>query len=232
MNQTILRLGLLLGLLAAAGCGPTSEPAPASHEHPAKAHTHERHGTHAGHEHHANGLATEVGVLTDHSIYHLESEWWNQHGEVQPLEGLAGRVQVISMAYTHCSYACPRILMDMKRIEGQLGDPERLGFVLVSIDPERDTPDRLRDFAESTRLGAEAWTLLGGSDGDILELATLLGIRFRAEGEGEFAHSNTILVLNPSGEIVYRQLGLGEDLTPMLDAIRKALPDPKPLASG
>jgi protein SCO1 len=184
----------------------------------------------AGHAHHAsdhaNSLAMEAGELSDYSIYHLESEWWDQHGQNRTLETLAGRVQVVAMVYTHCSYTCPKILMDMKRIEAQVAEthPIGAGFVLVSIDPKRDTPDRLRSFAEATRLDTERWTLLSGSDGDILELATMLGIKYRQEGENDWSHSNAMLVLDPAGEIVFRQLGLGEDVQPMIDAIRKALP--------
>jgi len=221
MTAMIRRLGPLGALLILVGCGAAKDDAPQAHEP----------GTDA-HVHHAGDPLVDVTALTDQSIYHLESEWWNQHGEVQPLGSLAGRVQVISMVYTNCSYTCPRILADMKRIEAEVYDTERLGLVLVSIDPERDTPDRLRHFAEATRLDPEAWTLLSGSDGDILELAVLLGIKYRAEGDGEFAHSNAMLVLNPAGEVVYRQLGLGEDLAPMLDAIRAALPGRRNLAAS
>ncbi|NIQ52455.1 MAG: SCO family protein, partial [Gammaproteobacteria bacterium] len=55
---------------------------------------------------------------------------------------LAGRVRVVAMVYTSCAYACPRIMLDMKRIEAELGPEYRedVGFVIVSIDPERDTP--------------------------------------------------------------------------------------------
>jgi len=213
MNRMTRRLGGLSTLLILVGCGAVKDDAPQGQEPRTDAHAH-----------HVGDPLMDVTALTDHSIYHLESEWWDQHGEVQPLGSLGGRVQVISMVYTNCSYTCPRILADMKRIEAQIDDPEQVGLVLVSIDPERDTPDRLRHFADATRLDPEAWTLLSGSDGDILALAVLLGIKYRAEGDGEFAHSNAMLVLNPAGEVVYRQVGLGEDLAPMLDAIRAALP--------
>jgi protein SCO1 len=214
-----------LPLLALPGCDSVrgessgSPTTAAESRHPVSLAPHAHHG-------HTDDLALEAGELSDYSIYHLESRWWDQHGERRTLESLAGRVQVVAMAYTHCSYTCPRILTDMKRLEAQIADshPAGVGFVLVSIDPERDTPDRLHSFAEATRLDAGRWTLLGGSDGDILELATLLGIKYRREGQTDFSHSNAMLVLNPSGEIVFRQLGLGEDLGPMLEAIRAELP--------
>jgi protein SCO1 len=171
---------------------------------------------------HADGL--EAGEHTDHSIFHLDSEWWDQHGSRGKLETLGGRVQVVSMVYTHCAHTCPRILGDMKRVEAELHDTDDVGFVLVSIDPERDTPERLATFAAATRLDPARWTLLGGADGDILELSMLLGIKVRRESETDYSHSNVLLVLNPAGEIVYRQLGLGADPAPLLEAVRTALP--------
>lgn len=212
MNPILIRITLFGGLLALAACGRAAPPAPSAGE------------AHPQHAHAAHAAGLEAGSVAEYSVYDLDSEWWNQHGEREPLGSLAGRVQVVAMVYTHCAYTCPQMLMDMKRIEARIGDPAGLGFVLVSIDPERDTPGRLQHFAEATHLDPAAWTLLSGSDDEILELATLLGIKYRAEAGGEFSHSNTLLVLNPAGEIVHRQLGLGEDLAPMLAAIRTALP--------
>jgi protein SCO1 len=215
---------LPVALLAAAGCESargerTDDGAPA-----VVAAMAEQAGPASEHAHHVHAAPVEMGEPTDYSIYHLESAWWDQHGEERPLATLGGRVQVVSMVYTHCSYTCPRILGEMKRLEGELEDVGGVGFVLVSIDPERDTPDRLRSFAESTRLDAARWTLLSGSDDALLELATLLGIKFRRESEQDFSHSNVLIVLDPAGEIVFRQTGLGEDHGPMLEAIRAALP--------
>jgi protein SCO1 len=205
--------------LPALGCGGTGSEAPPARQAIV--------GTTPDHSHasHAHGAELQPGQHADFSVFHLESTWWDQHGEQRTLASLAGRVQVVAMVYTHCSYTCPRILMDMKRIEAQIGetDPAGVGFVLISIDPERDDPQRLASFAESTRLDPVRWTLLSGPDSDILELATVLGIRYRREGALDFAHSNSILVLDAGGEIIFRQDGLGENPAPMLAAMRSAL---------
>ncbi|NIP83266.1 MAG: hypothetical protein GWM90_30185 [Gemmatimonadetes bacterium] len=156
-----------------------------------------------------------------YSIYHAASIWTDQTGTERRLASLAGRVQVVAMVYTSCAYACPRIMLDMKRIEGELADgAEDVGFVIVSIDPERDTPARLAEFAEGSRLDPGRWTLLTADEGDILELAALLGVRYRRTGPGEWVHSNLITVLDPDGVVVHRQLGLGADPTATLAAIR------------
>jgi protein SCO1 len=207
---------LLAALLTAAACdrarGGEAEAAAEAH-------------TPAAHHHHASAPPPAPGTPTDHSVYNLESAWYDQHGAARPLGSLAGRVQVVAMVYTHCAHTCPRILMDMKRLEGELGTEaaERVGFVLVSIDPERDTPERLRHFAESVRLDPARWTLLSAPDDSVLELAAVLGVRYRRDGETEFSHSNVITVLDADGEIAHRQLGLGEDPAPTLRAIRGLL---------
>ena len=165
-----------------------------------------------------------AGEPSDFSIYHAGSRWTDQNGTTRPLSSLAGRVRVVAMVYTNCAYACPRIMLDMKRIEAELG-PEYagdVGFVIVSIDPERDTPEKLAEFARGSRLDPDRWTLLHGSPGDIRELAVLLGVQYRETAPGEWVHSNLITVLDRDGVIIHRQLGLGTDPSETLDAIRTA----------
>lgn len=167
----------------------------------------------------------EPGAPTDFSIYHQASTWLDQTGAERQLSSLEGRVQVVAMLYTNCSVACPRIMLDMKRIEGELGPElrEEVGFVVVSIDPERDTPQRLAEFAAGSRLDPDRWTLLTAGEGDILELAALLGVQYRETEPGEWVHSNLITVLDARGEVAHRQLGLGTDPTETLGVIRASV---------
>lgn len=173
-----------------------------------------------GHAHHAGhrARAPDASEASEHSVYQLPGTWTDQNGRSLELAHLAGRPQVVAMVYTHCTFACPRILAQMKQIEQAVTDDA--GFVLVSIDPERDTPDRLADFSESLRLDDARWTLLNGSDGDILALSVLLGVKYRATGQGDFAHSNLITVLDGEGRIVERVEGLGADVQPAIRALK------------
>jgi protein SCO1/2 len=67
-----------------------------------------------------------------------------------------------------------------------------------------------------------SWVLLTGHPDDVLELATLLGIKYKRDQSGGFIHSNVITVLNKAGEIVHRQEGLQQGTAPTLEAIRRA----------
>jgi protein SCO1 len=163
-------------------------------------------------------------ILSDYSLYDLDSEWWDQDGRTRTLASLGGRVQVLSMVYTNCGHSCPRILGEMKRLEADVDDLgfERIGFVLASLDAERDTPERLRGFAEDLWLDTERWTLLGAEAPQILELAAVLGIRYRKESETEYSHTNLIVVLSPDGQVAHR-MGIGEGREEALAVIRALL---------
>jgi protein SCO1/2 len=207
-----------------------------SEDHGSDGHASEGHGSdgHASEGHASEGHgATEHGVVhrelaagepSDFSVYHTQSVWTDQHGTERTLRSFEGRVQVVAMVYTSCAYACPRIMLDMKRIEAALGPEyaDEVGFLVVSIDPERDTPEKLAAFARGSRLDPDRWTLLNGADGDIRELAVLLGVQYRETAPGEWVHSNLITVLDPAGEVIHRQLGLGTDPAETLAAIRAA----------
>jgi protein SCO1 len=176
---------------------------------------------HAAHHHDATGdQDMPVGAPADFSIYHAESVWTDQHSDRRPIGSLAGRVQVVGMVYTSCAYACPRMVLDMKRIEEEFPGRDDVGFVLVSIDPDRDTPERLAEFARGARLDPSRWTLLHGEEGDVLELAALLGVQYRRMANDEFIHSNLLTVLDRGGQVVHRQLGLGADPRSTVEVIR------------
>ena len=72
------------------------------------------------------------------------------------------------------------------------------------------------------RLAAAQWSLLRGTPDDTLELAALLGVKFKREASGQFSHSNLITVLNAAGEIIYQQVGLSQDIEETVKAIERA----------
>ena len=176
----------------------------------------------------AEGAVEAEKVGDRFSVYALDTEsWWDQTGEMRALGSLEGRVQVLAMVYTHCAHTCPRIVADMLQLEAmteELG--KEVGFVLVSIDPDRDQPGRLASFAEGIGLDPARWTLLQGTDDGTRALAALLGVRYRQEADREIAHTNELTVLSPAGEIVHQRKGLDEPLEHTLDALVAAADTP------
>ena len=168
--------------------------------------------------------ALAAGKPTDKSLYLLDSKWTSDVGREIKLGALRGRPQVVAMFFTHCEYACPILVGELKAIEGRL-PPEVLGkvdFLLVSIDSKRDTPAELAAFREKRRLTRERWTLLRGEADDVRELAALLGVNYAEDTRGQFAHTNLITLLNAEGEIAFQHAGLKQDPAPLIAAIEKA----------
>lgn len=173
----------------------------------------------------ATATPPDSASVPEASIYQLTSTWTTQDEATVQLKNFRGRPQLIAMIYTHCGYACPMIVQNMKRVLGQLSAEQReqVGRVLVSIDPERDTPERLREFAEIHNLDLDHWTLLRSTDMNVRELSAVLGVRYQQEASGMFSHSSLITVLDADGVIVSQQQALNQGLDETAAALQSLL---------
>lgn len=174
--------------------------------------------------------AAPAAPLADKSLYQLESTWTSDVGKDVKLGVLRGRPQVVAMFFTTCEYACPIIVENMKSIEQALPETlrDKVDFLLVSFDVERDTVEALKSYRAKKELATARWTLLRGKEDDVRELAALLGINYQRDARGQFSHSNTISVLNAGGELVFQQTGLNKDAAETVAAIEKMLSDKTP----
>ena len=151
--------------------------------------------------------------ISDESIFNLTSKWNTEEGNSIELKDLKGKTLVMVMIYTTCKAACPRLVADMRNIEKQIPKEynANLQYVLVSIDPETDTPTRLKAFAKENLMDAEHWTFLQGTESSVREFANVLAVKYKQISPMDFSHSNIISVFNPQGELIHQQEGLGVD---------------------
>ena len=192
---------------------------------------------HAGHAagHAAGASATsaapggEPAPAAGAALGDLPGRWRDQQGAERPLVAPAAggprRVQVLAMVYTSCTATCPLIAAELRRVAAAVdaavpGAADRLGLTLVSLDPERDTVGTLAAFARRERLAVPRWTLLTSAaptpaerEGQVRELAAVLGVRYRRTADGAFDHANVLTVLDTAGVVVHQQLGLGDAAT-------------------
>lgn len=159
--------------------------------------------------------------ISDLSIYNLPSVWTNQDKQEIELKELKGNILVMVMIYTSCQAACPRLVADMRAIEKQIPEAQKnkVKYVLVSIDPETDTPERLKKFAIENKMDSNQWIFLRGSIGDTREFAAVLAVNYKEISPLNFSHSNIISVFNQQGELVHQKEGLGVDLEKTVDKI-------------
>jgi protein SCO1 len=90
---------------------------------------------------------------------------------------IKGKIVAIDLIYTTCHYACPLETARLAQVQKKLGD--RVGkdifFYSISIDPEHDTPQVLREYMEKFHVGP-GWTFLTGKKADINFLSKRLGL--------------------------------------------------------
>lgn len=118
-------------------------------------------------------------------------------------EGLEGKVTLIFFGYTSCPDVCPTTLLRLAAALDELG-PRRadVQVVFVSVDPDRDTPERVSEYARAVDPSFIGAT---GSQAEIDRVAAQYGI-YHARAEGSEAtgylvdHTTTVVVLNEEGE--------------------------------
>jgi len=149
-------------------------------------------------------------TVPQNSIYQLNGTWLDQDGNKLALNSFSGKKQVLSLIYTHCLHTCPTIVSTMQSIEHKLSDDENqnVGYILVSLTPDTDTPAVMRDFAIKRKLNMNRWTLLTGSAEDVRSLAMVLDVKYQNVADNEVNHSNLITGLDRQGRIKFQEIGV------------------------
>ena len=165
--------------------------------------------------HHGSGEALKAGeIQNEHSLYHLNSDWTNHRGKTVKLSDFEGKPAIVVMFYGNCKEVCPILIQDTWRLFSALDEPQRkeVNVLAVSFDPENDTPQALRDYAEQERLNLPNWHFMTAQRAQIRSLAMMLGVQYSKKSNGHFAHSNLVTVLDRKGRIIKRVEGLDQPM--------------------
>ena len=163
--------------------------------------------------------------LDPNSIFNLNSKWEQVDGTKIKLEDLKGKVLTMVMIYTSCKTACPKLTIDMKNIAQKVGhkDSDDLRYVLISIDPEHDTPERMREFLKTYQLDSKQWVFLRSSEANTRKLANVLAMKYKQISPMDFSHSNIISVYSKQGLLVHQKEGISIDIDKTVEAVKKEL---------
>jgi protein SCO1/2 len=163
------------------------------------------------------------GAIPEASIFDLDLALVDQDGVTIALRDLAGQPMLAAMVYTSCTDVCILVTEQMKVIERQLGSVDHgVRYVLFSLDPGRDSPAAMREFARVQKLDTARWRLMASDEEGVRDLAAVLGVRHRPEDSGEIAHSAMIFVIDAAGIVRYRQVGVASDARELVAAVKRA----------
>ncbi len=156
------------------------------------------------------------------SLYQLQIRLTDQSGTRSGLDVYRGQPVLIGMFYGSCPYVCPLTIATLQKTEAAL-DPDarkQLRVLLVSLDPEQDTPEKLADLARRQKVDPARWKLARADAPDVRKLAAVLGVRFRKLPDGEFNHSTVISLLDAEGVQTASSSQLGQADPALLEKIR------------
>jgi cytochrome oxidase Cu insertion factor (SCO1/SenC/PrrC family) len=164
----------------------------------------------------------------------LPFELTDQNGNTVTNAALSGKITVVDFIFTHCPLVCPTLSGQMAGVAAKISDP-RVQFLSVSVDPERDTPERLKDYAASLG-GDQRWRFLRGSKEQTWKLVRE-GMKFGISedesmpiklGDGStmfnIRHPAHLVLVGPKGEVLGMYLGTrDEEVGALVDRVQRAL---------
>ena len=133
----------------------------------------------------------------------------SQDGTPVSLADLRGKVVAITFIYTLCTDTCPVLTPMMSFVQDRLGSDfgTKVAFVSITIDPERDTPAVLKEYARAFGADLGGWAFLTGTPETIREVTRRYGVFAAQAANGDVDHSFLTSIVDPRGILRVQYLG-------------------------
>ncbi|MBA2874835.1 SCO family protein [Thermaerobacillus caldiproteolyticus] len=141
----------------------------------------------------------------------METAWGDEYrfSEMKP------KVRLLEFIYTNCPDICPNTTFQMKKVRDKLENQHVFGnkveFITITIDPKRDTAEKLQAYAKTFGVdkGDQGWIFLRGSEDDTKKLADTFNFQYRDPGNGMIIHTTSTYLLDENNHVI-KQFGMGE----------------------
>ncbi len=139
-------------------------------------------------------------------FYHTISDFSlkNQDGKQITRADWNEKIVVADFFFSHCPSVCPKMTKNLKALQTRLKDDNNIQIYSFSIDPERDSVARLKQYAEKQEIDNYNWDLLTGSKQDIYRLARNSFMIVATDGDGgpaDFIHSEKFVLIDKQKRI-------------------------------
>jgi protein SCO1/2 len=133
----------------------------------------------------------------------------SQDGAEVTLTALRGKVVAVTFIYTWCPDVCPMLTDKMARVQDELGPDfgSKVAFVSITVDPERDTPDVLKEYAEAFHADFAGWSFLTGEPAAIREVARRYGVAVAPAADDQVDHTLLTTLVDRHGMMRVQYLG-------------------------
>lgn len=182
-------------------------------------------------EHTTTEVTTGDASRYDTSYYQVPAFSLTNQDSVAFTEAeVEGKVYVSYFFFTSCPATCPIMTDAMKRVYKVVGDHEEFHVLAHTVDPKRDTPKKLTDFAHKNEVVHDNWDFLTADEAYIYELGMhgyYLSMGKHDQAPGGFIHSSKFILLDRNRHIrgIYEGTNSGE-VANMIKDIQLLLDDP------
>jgi len=126
----------------------------------------------------------------------------DQTGATVRLSQMRGEPAAVTFLYTRCpiATACPMTTAKFSKLDAMLAQRNFGHLLVVTVDPEHDTPQVLAEYAKRAGADPKRWKFLTGSPQDVARVASSLGVLYYPE-HGQMIHSQAVAVVDPRGRL-------------------------------
>jgi len=149
----------------------------------------------------------------------------DQHGALTRLADFRGNWVMVTFAFGHCEDICPVIVQHARNARRDEG-AEHISLLVVTLDPWRDTPDRLASIATTWELDPADRVLSGSVEEVNAALDAWRIPRQRDLTTGDVMHGSTIVLVDPAGREAWRLDGAPQRVREALGIVMRESPTP------
>jgi protein SCO1/2 len=133
----------------------------------------------------------------------------SQDGAQVALADLRGKVVAVTFIYTLCTNTCPVLTPMMSFVQDQLGADfgVKIAFVSITVDPERDTPEVLKEYAQAFGANLAGWFFLTGPSDVIQDVTRRYGVFALKSSNGDVDHTFLTSIIDRRGILRIQYLG-------------------------
>ncbi len=152
------------------------------------------------------GSSDQIELVTIGKV--PEFQFINQTKDTINNKTYLGKVYVAEFFFTTCPSICPIMNQNMLKVQEAFPGNAQVGIASFTINPEYDTPDVLKEYAETYGMTQPNWHLLTGDRAEIYKLANSgfnLYVGAAPDVEGGFEHSGFFALIDAEGYIRSRK---------------------------
>ena len=153
----------------------------------------------------------------------------NQEGKRLALKELRGKVLAITFIFASCTDTCPLLTAKMAGLRDRLGPDfgSKVYFLSITVDPERDTTEVLKRYAEAYKANLAGWAFLTGTPAEVHDVAKRYGIYYKKTPRGDVDHTFLTSLVDQNGTIRVQYMGVKFNPDEMLRDLQSLVQETK-----